>query len=72
MDANVDQHKCIEHSVTYKGTSFISRHEFSPQKNGWYYVLFLENNSIYGLSCEFKDGSWIEVGGIVLYWQENY
>lgn len=71
MDVNIEQHERISYSVSYKGTPFICRSEFNPCKDDWYYVLFEEEDAIFGCYCEFKDGIWLEGSGLVLYWQEN-
>lgn len=71
MDAIVEQQSLIGYSVNYKGTPFICRGEFNPKKDDWYYVLFEEDDSIFGCYCEFKDGIWLEGLGEVIYWQEN-
>ena len=58
MDVNIPHYVSSDAILYYKGTPFISRFEFSPNKDGWYYVLFYENDALFGCYIEFKDGPW--------------
>lgn len=56
----------------YLDTPFIYRYQISPKKDGWYYVLVVRDDTIFGTYSEFANGVWLENAGEVLYWQENY